>query len=69
MKRRTLIATGGLWVVGRSAFAQPARKVYRIGIFGVGPTSDYVGPEPESASAKALLRALRELGYVYGHIL
>jgi hypothetical protein len=31
VNRRTLIGTGGLWVMWRTAFAQPARKVYRIG--------------------------------------
>ncbi len=66
MKRRTLIGTAGLWLADRAAFAQPARTLYRIGIFGTGPTSDYVGPRPESLAARALLRGLGELGYVYG---
>jgi hypothetical protein len=35
--------------------AQPVRKVYRIGILGVGTTSDMVGPQPSSPSVKALL--------------
>ena len=35
--------------------AQPARKTYRIGILGLRPTSDLVGPEPRSPSTKAFL--------------
>ena len=66
MKRRTLIGTGGLWVVGRSAFAQPARKVARIGVLVTAATSGNAGPQQESPSIRALLRGLGELGYVYG---
>ena len=29
-------------------------------------SSDYAGPQPANANAKALLRGLGELGYVYG---
>ena len=46
--------------------AQPARKTYRIGILGLRPTSDLVGPEPRSPSTKAFLLRMRELGHVYG---
>jgi putative ABC transport system substrate-binding protein len=57
----------GTLAVPRVASAQPARKVYRIGILGLGPpTSDMVGPQPRNESTAALLRGLRELGYVYG---
>ncbi len=49
-----------------AASAQPARKVYRIGILGSGTTSDMIGPQPPNPSTSALLRGLRELGYVYG---
>ena len=66
MNRRTLIGTGGLLLTGRAAFAQPARKVYRIGLLTSFTASDYAGPQPEHANAKALLRGLGELGYVYG---
>ena len=52
----------------RAAPAQPARKVARIGIRGLGVTSDLVGPQPRSPSTSALLQGLRELGYVYGVI-
>ena len=69
MKRRAVIASlalGPLWVA-RAARAQPARKVYRIGMLGVGATTaEMVGPEPRSPIVGALLRGLRELGYVYG---
>ena len=49
------------------AHAQRGRKVYRIGIIGnAPPTADMVGPQPRSPFPGALLRGLRELGYVYG---
>ena len=68
MNRRAFVGTLALGPLAASslASAQPARKVYRIGILSVRPTSDLVGPQPRSPSANALLRALRELGYVYG---
>src|SRR5712691_9481809 len=68
MDRRAFIgslALGSL-AVPRAARAQPARKVYRIGILGLGMTADMVGPQPRSPFVTALLRGLRELGYVYG---
>ena len=46
--------------------ARAAGKLYRIGILSVRATSDLVGPQPRSPSINALLRGLRELGYVYG---
>ena len=46
MKRRTLLGAGGLLLTGRSAFAQPARKVQRIGILTVSAAADFAGPQP-----------------------
>ena len=46
--------------------AQSVRKVYRIGILGLGTTSDMAGPQPSWPSTKALLGGMRDLGYVYG---
>ena len=69
IERRTFIGSLalGTLVVPRVASAQPARKVYRIGILGwAPPTSNMVGPQPRNAYTAALLRGLRELGYVYG---
>ena len=70
MDRRTLIGSLtllGVLVVPRAARAQPARKVYRIGILGLGQeTSEMTGAHPKSRYVKALLDGLRELGYVYG---
>jgi putative ABC transport system substrate-binding protein len=68
MQRRGLIASLALGTLmtpgaGRS---QTARKVYRIGIMGLRPTSDLVGPEPRSPSTQAFLDGMRKLGYVYG---
>jgi len=68
MDRRAFIGSLALatLVRPRAAPAQPARKVYRIGILGGGTTSDMIGPQPPNPSTSALLRGLRELGYVYG---
>ena len=70
MDRRTFIrslapALGPL-AVPHVAQAQSTRKVYRIGILSLGATSDMVGPQPRNPTQGALLRELRELGYVYG---
>jgi hypothetical protein len=65
MKRRTLIGTAGLWLADRTAFAQPARKVYRIGLLVTGVTSEYTGAQPQQP-IRELLRGMNELGYVYG---
>jgi putative ABC transport system substrate-binding protein len=57
----------GILVVHRTALAQPARKVPRIGILGLSDrTADLIGPEPRNPSISAFVRGLRELGYVYG---
>jgi putative ABC transport system substrate-binding protein len=69
MDRRALIGSLalGILAVPHVAPAQPARKVYRIGILSsVSTTSDMVGPQPRSPFVNALLRGFRELGYVYG---
>jgi hypothetical protein len=68
MERRAFVGMigGGLLAVRQAARAQPARKVYRIGILGLAATSDLIGPQPRSPSIRALLRGMRELGYTYG---
>ena len=69
IERRTFLtmAAGSLLAAPLAAGAQPAGKVWRVGVLGFTPTtSDMVGPEPKSAFAAALLRGLRDLGYVYG---
>ena len=68
MNRRALLGSLALATLARpcAALAQPARKVYRIGILGSGTTSDMIGPQPPNPSTSWLLRGLRELGYVYG---
>ncbi len=69
MERRAFIGRLGLGLLAapRVATGQPTRKVYRIGLLGIQATSDMAGPEPHSPQWSALLRGLRELGYVYGH--
>jgi putative ABC transport system substrate-binding protein len=67
--RRAFIGSlgGGALAAARGvAVAQPARKVARIGVLGLAATADLVGPQPRSASTRAFLAGLRELGYVYG---
>ena len=67
MKRRTLIGASGLWLAPLGILAQPARKVYRIGMLGVGAdTAEMAGPKPTNPPTAALLGGLRELGYLYG---
>ena len=68
MDRRALVrlvATGGV-AVWLSTNGQTSRKVYRIGILGLGSTSNLSGPEPQGLPPNALLKGMRELGYVYG---
>jgi putative tryptophan/tyrosine transport system substrate-binding protein len=69
MDRRAFIGalTGGLLAAPFAAAEQPAGKVWRIGVLGFAPkTADMVGPDPKNEYVNALLRGLRELGYVYG---
>ena len=68
MDRRTFIS--GLAVVALATpgvtHAQPARKLYRIGIASVSNGSDSAGPQPRNPYARAFLGELHRLGYVYG---
>lgn len=69
MDRRAFIGSLalGTLTVPRAVSAQPARKVARIGILtSTSMTSDMIGPQPRDPAVNALLRGLRELGYVYG---
>ena len=68
MDRRAFIGSLalGTLAVPPVALSQPTRKVARIGMLALGMTSDMVGPQPQYPAARALLRGLRELGYVYG---
>ena len=68
MNRRAFVGGLALGALAgpRSGFAQPARKAARIGMLGLAATAEMIGPHPKSRSAEALLRGMRELGYVYG---
>jgi len=68
MERRAFVCSLVLGILAwpRVAASQPASKIYRIGILGVGVGSEYVGAQPRSPFTTALLRGLRERGYVYG---
>jgi len=62
MKRRTLLAAAAAFVLGRSAWSQPAR-VAKIGFMVLRAPPASLDAD---ASASALVRGLRELGYVEG---
>jgi putative ABC transport system substrate-binding protein len=64
--RRTFLAGFAALAAARTANAQSARRPYRIGIIGITTGADLAGPKPRSRTVEALLRGLRELGYVYG---
>jgi putative ABC transport system substrate-binding protein len=68
MDRRVFLGglASGMLAVSRSVSAQPARKVYRIGILASATSSELTGPNPRTPSIHAFLRGLRELGYIYG---
>ncbi len=68
MDRREFTARVALVALALSGAvsAQHVRKVYRIGILGLGTTSDMAGPKPSWPSTKALLGGMQDLGYVYG---
>ena len=60
------ILGAGALAAPRVTSAQSRRNVARIGILGLGATSNMTGPQPRASTVDALLRGLRELGYVYG---
>src|SRR5262245_32066248 len=73
MDRRAFIGSFALATLAapRAVPAQPARKVARIGIISFGQTAPMIGPLDGSEArvvpfTAALLRGLRELGYMYG---
>jgi putative ABC transport system substrate-binding protein len=69
MNRRTFLGAlaGGLLAAPLAGEAQPAGKVYRVGlIFPSPPVSEMAGPEPVNPAARAFVRSLRALGYVEG---
>ena len=69
MNRRVFIGSVALGplAIPRVSTGQSARKIARIGVMSfAGTAADLVGPEPIRPSVKALMLALRELGYAYG---
>jgi len=68
MDRRafTCAIVAGTLVIGGAVRGQPARKVYRLGVLGLGTTSDMSGPEPISPTMRALIGGMKDLGYTYG---
>lgn len=66
--RRRLIAIAAqcLLIAPMAGRAQPARKIYRVGILGNFVTADAAGPQPPSPYTAAFLRGMRDLGYDYG---
>ena len=68
MNRRAFLGTLSLATLAgpHVVRGQAAQKLHRIGIIGLAPTFELVGPQPRSPSTTALMLGLRELGYVYG---
>jgi len=69
VNRRTFLAGAGTVFLATplAAEAQQAEKIYRVGlIFVSSRVSEMAGPEPIVPTARAFLRALRDLGYVEG---
>jgi putative ABC transport system substrate-binding protein len=62
MDRRAFVAGFAILAAPLAAQAQPAGKLYRIGVLSPFPSSVGAGP-----SFGAFLQILRELGYVDGH--
>jgi putative tryptophan/tyrosine transport system substrate-binding protein len=68
MNRRAFVTgLGSLLAAPLAAEAQRARKLHRIGVLGLSPTSAAMaGPDPQNPFANAFVRGMRELGYTYG---
>ena len=67
MNRRSFIACLAALSASRTAGAQSANKIARIGIITSGfTTAEIKGPNPDNANVAAFLRGMRELGYEYG---
>jgi putative ABC transport system substrate-binding protein len=69
MDRRAFITTvsGSVLAGPLIVAAQPAGKVYRIGLIAAAqPASEMAGPEPVSPSWRTLVQGLRALGYLEG---
>jgi putative ABC transport system substrate-binding protein len=64
--RRTFLAGIAALAASHNARAQSMRKVFRIGVIGITASADLAGPNRRSRTVGALLRGVRELGYVYG---
>ena len=62
MRRRLFVVAAGLWGAAHSTAAQPAARVYRIGILASQlTTAEMAGPRTLSPPINALLSGLREL--------
>jgi len=66
-RRAFVTGLGVVLAAPLGARAQRRRKLYRIGVLGLSPTSAAMaGPDPQNAFANAFVRGMRELGYTYG---
>jgi putative tryptophan/tyrosine transport system substrate-binding protein len=66
-RRTALVSLASLLAAPLAAEAQRARKLHRIGVLGLSPTSAAMaGPDPQNPFANAFVRGMRELGYTYG---
>ena len=65
-RRATVAALGGTATLPWPAPAQKRGTIYRVGIVGLSATADIEGPRPRRNEAAAFVRAMGQLGYVYG---
>jgi putative tryptophan/tyrosine transport system substrate-binding protein len=66
-RRFLLTSLAGALAAPLAAGAQPARKLHRIGVLGLSPTSAAMaGPDPKNPFVNAFVRGMHELGYIYG---
>ncbi len=67
MTRRAFLVAICVLPLGRLAWAQPAKPMYRIGVvLTTSPVAEMLGPEPAHPRLRAFVREMRRLGYSEG---
>jgi putative ABC transport system substrate-binding protein len=66
--RRRIVAAAllGVSVAPRLSVAQKPGVVYRIGVVGLSATAEIEGAKPRTPQVAMFIRAMREMGYLYG---
>ena len=66
-RRFLLTSAAGALAAPLAAETQLVRKLHRIGVLSLSPTSAAMaGPNPQNPFVNAFVRGMRELGYAYG---